>query len=93
MLHGRSWSPRGPIERVDVSTDGGESWHRARLHDRRSAGGRASRCRGPRAGSGPVELLARATDAAGRRQPDRVPFNCDGYLFYAAARHPVTVIA
>jgi hypothetical protein len=40
-----------------------------------------------------VELLARATDAAGRRQPERVPFNCEGHLFWAAARHPVTISA
>ena len=40
-------------------------------------------------GSGPVELISRATGADGLRQPDRVPFNADGYMFYAAARHPV----
>ena len=40
---------------------------------------------------GPVELISRATGADGLRQPDRVPFNADGYMFYAAARHPVTV--
>ena len=41
--------------------------------------------------SGPTELISRATGADGLRQPDRVPFNADGYMFYAAARHPVTV--
>ena len=48
-------------------------------------------CRGRRPQSGPVELISRATGADGLRQPDRVPFNADGYMFYAAARHPVTV--
>ena len=93
-LHGRSWSPRGPIRRVDVSTDGGASWHRAHLHgpNRPSGWARWTLPWTPRR-RGRTELLARATDAAGRRQPDRVPFNADGYMFWAVARHPVEVSA
>jgi hypothetical protein len=41
--------------------------------------------------AGSYELLARATDAAGRPQPETVPFNDLGYLFWAVVRHPVTV--
>jgi hypothetical protein len=37
------------------------------------------------------ELRARATDDHGRRQPDSVPFNTGGYLFWAVVRHPVTI--
>ncbi|RSN12390.1 sulfite oxidase, partial [Streptomyces sp. WAC 01325] len=92
VLHGRSWSGAGAIARVDVSTDGGTSWRRARLHDR------------PRADTwtrwsvtwrpdtpGATHLLARATDTAGRRQPDVAEPNTQGYLFDAVVRHPVTV--
>ncbi|MET9443645.1 sulfite oxidase [Streptomyces sp. NPDC006610] len=92
VLHGRSWSGAGAIARVDVSTDGGANWRPARLHDR------------PRPDSwtrwsvpwrpvapGPVELLARATDTAGRSQPDVAVPNAQGYLFDAVVRHPVTV--
>ena len=32
VLHGRSWSGHAPIRKVEVSTDGGASWRRARLH-------------------------------------------------------------
>ena len=94
VLHGRSWSPRGPIRRVEVSTDGGASWHRAHLHGRneRSGWARWTLPWTPRR-RGRVELMARATDADGRRQPDRVPFNCEGYLFWAVARHPLTISA
>ena len=92
VLHGRSWSARGPVERVDVSTDGGASWHRARVQDEQRGWARWTLPWTPRR-RGRIELLARATDAAGRRQPDRVPFNCEGYLFWAVARHPVTVSA
>jgi hypothetical protein len=41
--------------------------------------------------AGSYELLARATDAAGRPQPETVPFNDLGNLFWAVVRHPVTV--
>ena len=41
---------------------------------------------------GEYELLARATDRDGRRQPDTVPFNDNGYFFWAVVRHPVTAV-
>ena len=94
LLRGRSWSGVGAIERVEISTDNGQSWQRARLH-------------GPNVThawtqwqlpwrpqtSGPTQLLARATDTAGRTQPDAVPYNTGGYLFGAVVRHPVVVVA
>ena len=42
-------------------------------------------------GPGAYALLARATDRAGTTQPDAVPFNTNGYQFWAVVRHPVTV--
>lgn len=42
-------------------------------------------------GPGNYQLLARATDWAGTTQPDTVPFNTNGYQFWAVVRHPVTV--
>ncbi|GAA3929031.1 sulfite oxidase [Actinomadura viridis] len=90
VLTGRSWSPHGPVRRVEVSTDGGATWRTARL-------------RGPERGwrrwettwrpdrPGPTALLARATDASGATQPDRAVFNTYGYLFGAVVRHPVLV--
>jgi DMSO/TMAO reductase YedYZ molybdopterin-dependent catalytic subunit len=42
-------------------------------------------------GPGSYQLLARATDWAGTTQPDTVPFNTNGYQFWAVVRHPVTV--
>ena len=40
---------------------------------------------------GETALLARATDETGVIQPDTVPFNRDGYQFWAVARHPISV--
>jgi DMSO/TMAO reductase YedYZ molybdopterin-dependent catalytic subunit len=91
-LTGRSWSPNGSIRHVDVSTDGGGHWRRARPVA--PAGGAWQRweltwC--PEQ-TGGYELLARATDVTGVTQPDVVPYNTLGYLFGAVVRHHVTVV-
>ncbi|MFD8888898.1 sulfite oxidase [Streptomyces sp. NPDC059566] len=93
LLTGRSWSGAAPVTRIDVSTDGGGHWRRARLHDTPRRGGwvRWSVSWTPRA-RGATALLARATDATGRTQPDRSVHNTQGYLFDAVVRHPVTVV-
>ncbi|MFJ9622456.1 sulfite oxidase [Streptomyces sp. NPDC101181] len=92
-LHGRSWSGAGAVVKVEVSTDGGERWRRARLHDvpRADVWTRWSLDWRPGA-RGPATLLARATDARGRTQPTTSVPNTQGYLFDAVVRHPVTVV-
>lgn len=91
-LHGRSWSGRGSIAGVEVSTDGGRHWHGARLTGPNlpKAWTRWQLPWVPET-AGPGELLARAIDSAGRTQPDTVPYNTGGYLFGAVVRHPVQV--
>jgi DMSO/TMAO reductase YedYZ molybdopterin-dependent catalytic subunit len=42
-------------------------------------------------GPGSYQLRARATDQTGQQQPETVPFNKNGYLFWAVVRHQVTV--
>lgn len=93
LLTGRSWSGAAPVHRVEVSTDGGARWQRARLHDAPRRGGwvRWSLPWTPRT-TGPAALLARATDATGRTQPATAAHNTQGYLFDAVVRHPVTVV-
>ncbi|MEW1685185.1 sulfite oxidase [Streptomyces sp. NPDC093594] len=93
VLRGRSWSGAGPVERVDVSTDGGASWRPARLDERPrpDTWTRWSVDWKPRT-RGTTQLLARATDTAGRTQPDVSVFNTEGYLFDAVVRHEVTVV-
>jgi DMSO/TMAO reductase YedYZ molybdopterin-dependent catalytic subunit len=91
-LTGRSWSGNGAIRRVEVSTDGGRNWRRARLLDQRPAPTAWARWEVSwRPAPGDHELLARATDVTGRTQPDVAAYNTLGYLFGAVARHPVTV--
>ncbi|MEY2227189.1 MULTISPECIES: sulfite oxidase [Streptomyces] len=93
LLTGRSWSAAAPVTRIDVSTDGGDHWRRAHLHDTPRRGGwvRWSVPWTPRA-TGATSLLARATDATGRTQPETSVHNTQGYLFDAVVRHPVTVV-
>ncbi|HWM09257.1 MAG TPA: sulfite oxidase, partial [Solirubrobacteraceae bacterium] len=68
-LTGRSWSGNAPIRRVEVSTDGGAHWTRARLHGPNERYGwvRWELPFKPRPGR--HELLARATDRSGLTQP------------------------
>ncbi|MFE6973280.1 sulfite oxidase [Streptomyces sp. NPDC057682] len=93
VLTGRSWSGGAPVRSVEVSTDGGTRWHRARLHDVPRAGSwvRWSAPWVPRT-PGPAVLLARATDRSGRTQPAVAAPNTQGYLFDAVVRHEVRVV-
>jgi DMSO/TMAO reductase YedYZ molybdopterin-dependent catalytic subunit len=97
-LHGRSWSGSGTIKRVEIYPEavptavGNESWHAAKLQSPNlpQAWVRWSFDWTP-PGPGSYQLRARATDGTGQKQPETVPFNKNGYLFWAVVRHPVTV--
>ncbi|MFI6607646.1 sulfite oxidase [Streptomyces sp. NPDC050507] len=93
VLTGRSWSGGAPVRTVEISTDGGTRWRRARLRDepRRGSWVRWSADWVPGA-RGPAVLLARATDRSGRVQPDVAVHNTQGYLFDAVVRHEVRVV-
>ncbi|WP_369215057.1 sulfite oxidase [Streptomyces flavofungini] len=92
-LTGRAWSGAGAIARVDVSTDDGATWHRARLHDTPRPDTWTRWSHPWRPGTpGPVTLLSRATDTRGRTQPEATVHNTQGYLFDAVVRHAVTVV-
>jgi DMSO/TMAO reductase YedYZ molybdopterin-dependent catalytic subunit len=90
-LHGRAWSGRGAIERVEISTDGGETWADAALDE--PLGDYA--WRGFRlawdAAEGEHELCCRATDSAGSTQPLEGTWNHGGYCNNAVQRIPVGV--
>ncbi|GAA2529392.1 sulfite oxidase [Winogradskya humida] len=91
-LRGRSWSAGGAIRHVEVSTDGGARWRRARPvgGSEGAAWQRWELDWRPEAGE--HELLARATDVHGNSQPDVAVYNTLGYLFDAVVRHPVVAV-
>jgi len=80
-VRGHAWSGHTPLAKVDLSTDGGASWQPTRLGPlpdtfawRRFSATLAP----PRPGS--IEIIARASDAAGRSQPlESVAWNPKGY--------------
>jgi DMSO/TMAO reductase YedYZ molybdopterin-dependent catalytic subunit len=90
-LEGRAWSGWGPIERVEVSTDGGATWADAALGTAPGAGAWTGWHHDWDAQPGSHELRCRVWDATGRGQPDEPPWNVGGYANNAAQRVAVTV--
>ncbi|UPY37753.1 sulfite oxidase [Sediminicoccus sp. KRV36] len=87
IVGGFAWSGAVPVAKVDISADGGATWQRASLEQ----------AAGPWAwrrftaftllpAHGEVELIARATDAAGQSQPMEPLWNPRGYLNNAVHR-------
>ncbi len=89
LLRGRSWSGEGRIAKVDVSLDGGQSWHPARLREPNVDLAWVRWDLDWDARPGPHRLQARATDSIGNTQPDRIPFNEEGYSHWAVVTHPI----
>ncbi len=78
-LEGRAWSGRGPVVRVEVSADGGQTWDEAELDAESNAyTWRAWRYRWAAGREGEFELCCRASDAAGNVQPLVAPWNAQG---------------
>ncbi|HVL47556.1 MAG TPA: sulfite oxidase [Candidatus Thermoplasmatota archaeon] len=79
-VEGVAWSGGAPVERVDVSVDGGRSWHHADLDTHPSPyAWRAFRWTWKAPPAGEATLLARAYDADGAAQPLEPPWNRYGY--------------
>lgn len=92
VVRGVAWSGAAPIERVEVSVNGG-SWHEARLvSDRKRYSWQwweiVSRVTEP----GLINLRARATDLAGRTQPECAEWNRLGYGNNAIQQVPIRVV-
>ena len=91
-LFGRAWSGRGAIERVEVSTDGGQTWEDAQLHE--AAGPHAWTgwsFEWDAAKPGSYELCSRATDGTGATQPLEPDWNLQGMENNGVQRIPVVV--
>lgn len=91
VIHGFAYSPHGPVRAVEWSVDDGATWRAARILDPVLPHAWQRFELGWEAPSGRHRLLTRATDAAGNRQPDTVPFNEKGYLLNVVLPHDVVV--
>jgi sulfane dehydrogenase subunit SoxC len=92
ILTGRSWSGHSKIKRVEVSFDGGTHWVCAHRVGRNILNAWVRWAVKWYASPGQLFLKARATDKEGNVQPETVPFNTQGYSFWAVVNHPVTVV-
>jgi sulfane dehydrogenase subunit SoxC len=88
---GRSWSPYGKITRVEYSLDQGLIWQPARLQEPRISAAWTRWDFDWDARPGQHTIRIRAADEHGHVQPDRVPWNEQGYLYNAVVEHPVIV--
>ena len=90
-LVGRAWSGRGEVTAVDVSTDGGATWVPAAVEPPPSPFAWQRWTATWEAATGEYEVVCRATDATGDRQPLETPWHIGGYSVNAVQRVPVTV--
>jgi DMSO/TMAO reductase YedYZ molybdopterin-dependent catalytic subunit len=90
-LAGRAWSGHGPIERVEVSTEGGAGFADARLEEPLGPAAWRGWSFDWEAEPGEHVLCSRATDAAGNTQPLQAPWNLKGYANNAVERIEVSV--
>jgi DMSO/TMAO reductase YedYZ molybdopterin-dependent catalytic subunit len=91
-IRGVAWSGAAPIGRIEVSVNGGD-WQEARLVSERNRYSwqwweLITRVEKP----GRLILRARATDLAGRTQPDRAEWNRLGYGNNAIQEVPIRVL-
>ncbi|HEU4343429.1 MAG TPA: sulfite oxidase [Candidatus Binatia bacterium] len=91
LLRGRAWSPQGKIDRVEYSFDQGKNWQKARLREPNIVKAWVRWDADWDARPGKHLVRVRVTDERGGTQPDRVPYNEQGYLFNAMVDHPITV--
>ena len=90
-LEGRAWSGLAPVETVEVSTDGGESWSPAELEPEGEPWAWRGWSYRWRAEPGEHVLCCRARDAAGNEQPREPAWNLGGYANNAVQAVRVTV--
>jgi DMSO/TMAO reductase YedYZ molybdopterin-dependent catalytic subunit len=93
-IHGAAWAGETDVARVEVSTDGGSTWHPAQLGREKSK--YAWRLwnyswRAPR--SADYTILSRAADSQGRTQPQTAAWNPSGYLYNAVDQVKIHVQA
>jgi DMSO/TMAO reductase YedYZ molybdopterin-dependent catalytic subunit len=92
-LEGRAWSGTPPVTRVEVSTDGGETWADAEVGEPASRFAWQGWSFEWNAEPGEHVLCCRATDTAGQTQPAEAVWNHDGYCNNVVQRVPVVVAA
>jgi DMSO/TMAO reductase YedYZ molybdopterin-dependent catalytic subunit len=92
-VEGRAWSGWAPVSAVEVSVDGGTTWHATDLEPAPDRYGWARWTWTWRPTVGDYLLCARAHDASGRSQPVDQPWNRGGFANNLIQRVRVTVVS
>ena len=90
-LAGVAFSGEAGIDRVELSFDGGTSWQEAKLQGPSTPYGFRLFQHDWKAAPGKYDVLCRATDSAGAKQPEAPVWNPGGYLNNAIDRVTVEV--
>jgi DMSO/TMAO reductase YedYZ molybdopterin-dependent catalytic subunit len=93
QVQGVAWSNSSPVVKVDVSTDGGQSWKPAKLTGRATQYGWRIWRYDWKPAERQYTLLSRATNMAGETQPLTEEWNPNGYLWNVAQPVAVTISA
>ena len=96
LLEGRAWSGTGTVDGVEVTTDGGVSWHPADLGDHLGAHAWRRWTWWWEVEPGRHVVAARATDVTGAAQPrdlDTSPWNRGGFANNSLQRVDVLAVA
>ncbi len=92
-VQGTAWSNTSPVSKVEVSTDGGQSWKQAKLTGQQTKYGWRIWQHDWKPAEGKYTLISRATNMAGQTQPLAQEWNPSGYLWNVAQPVAVTISA
>jgi sulfite oxidase len=94
QLSGVAWAGDADITKVEVSADNGQTWQPAQLgRDHAKYAWRMWQHAWKPARAGEYTILARASDSAGRVQPEEPGWNPSGYLWNGIERVKINVEA
>jgi DMSO/TMAO reductase YedYZ molybdopterin-dependent catalytic subunit len=91
VIRGRAWSGGGTIAQVEVSMDGGESWHAAHIEEPRERWMWVRWSYVWEAQPGRYHIMSRATDEVGRVQPRQPRYNNMRKNFNAVVGYDITI--
>lgn len=92
-IQGTAWSNASPVVRVEVSTDGGQSWKPAKLIGQQTKYGWRLWQFDWKPAEGTHTLISRATSMAGQTQPLSQEWNPSGYSWNVAQPVIITISA
>ena len=90
-VQGTAWSNTSPVSKVEVSTDGGQTWKLAKLAGQQTKYGWRLWQYDWKAAEGKYTLMSRATNMAGQTQPLSQEWNPPGYLWNVAQPVAITI--